>query len=134
MSVGPMKPIPRRMNNLVDRPFDKCPPSRMINPMPPAKRKTKTKELSFEHYARAIQTDIAQLGKSMEAGFKSIQEEMATKDDIRKVRDQMATHKNLLEVREDIQRLNEIMVSKADLSETIRRELDASPFAKESEV
>jgi hypothetical protein len=106
----------------------------MINPMPPAKRKTQKKELSFEHYARAIQTDIARLGKSMEAGFKSIHEEMATKDDVRKVRQDMATHKNLLEVQDDVRRLNDIMVSKADLSETIRRELDASPFAKESEV
>jgi hypothetical protein len=102
--------------------------------MAPVKRKTQKKELSFEHYARAIQTDIAHLGKSMEAGFKSIHEEMATKEDIRKVREEMATHKTLLEVRGDVQRLNEIMVSKADLSETIRRELDASPFAKESEM
>jgi hypothetical protein len=98
------------------------------------KTKTKAKTPSFERYARAIQTDIARLGKSMEAGFKSIHEEMATKEDIRKVREEMATHKNLLEVRDDVQRLNEIMVSKADLSETIRRELDAPPFAKESEV
>jgi hypothetical protein len=102
--------------------------------MAPAKPKKKKPELSFERYARAIQTDIARLGKNMEAGFKSIRDEMAAKEDIQNVRDQMATQKDLLEVRDDVKRLNEIMVSKADLSEAIRRELDASPFAKESEV
>jgi len=111
----------------------------MINPMAPAKRKTQKKELSFEHYARAIQTDIAQLGKSMETGFKSMREEIGSirgemAAGFNSVRDEMATHKNLLEVRDDVQQLNDIMVSKADLSETIRRELDESPFAKESEV
>lgn len=111
----------------------------MINPMPTAKRKTQKKELSFEHYARAIQPDIAHLGKSMEAGFKSMRGEIGSirgemAEGFHKIRDEMATHKNLLEVRGDIQQLNDIMVSKADLSEAIRRELDASPFAKESEV
>ena len=111
----------------------------MINPMPPAKRKIQKKELSFEQYARAIQTDIAHLGKSMEAGFKSMREEIGSirgemAAGFHRVRDEMASHKNLLEVRDDVQRLNDMMVSKADLSEAIRRELDASPFAKESEV
>ena len=68
----------------------------------------------------------------MEAGLKSIRDDMAT--GFRAVRDEMATHKDLLEVRDDVRRLNEIMVSKADLSETIRRELDASPFVTASEV
>ena len=30
--------------------------------------------------------------------------------------------------------ITDVMASKADLAETVRRELDASPFAKESEV
>ncbi len=52
---------------------------------------------------------------------------------LRQVREEMATHKDLLEVKDDVRRLNEIMVSKADLSE-IRRELDASPHAKQADV
>jgi hypothetical protein len=96
--------------------------------MASAKTKVGKKGTSFQGFARALQTDIARLGKSMETGF------TATKEDIRKVREEMATRAALLEVRDDVKRLNEIVVSKADLSETIRRELDASPYAKEADV
>jgi len=90
------------------------------------KAKPKKKPLSFEHYARAIQTDIADLGKEMRDGFKSMHSDIATGfENVRK-----QTH----DIREDVKRLNEIMVSKADLSEAIRRELDISPYAKEADV
>jgi hypothetical protein len=106
----------------------------MINSMPPVKQKTKTKELSFEHYARAIQTDIAQLGRQVAEGFKSIREEMATKEDLFNLGQKMVTREEFRELRSDVKMITDSMVSKADLSETIRRELDASPYAKESEV
>ena len=38
------------------------------------------------------------------------------------------------DLRADVKMVTEIMVSKAELAETIRRELGASPFGKESEV
>lgn len=86
--------------------------------------KNKIKEDSFERYARAIQNDIAQLGKNMEAGFKSIQEEMTTH----------ATHAALMDVRDDAQRLNAVMVTKGELAEVVRRELEMASYAKESKV
>lgn len=85
----------------------------------------------------------------MEGYFQAIQHDlagMATKNDIQQSRAEMergfkhveASFKNVYhqigEVRDDVKRLNEIMVSKADLAETVRRELDAAPFAKQSEV
>ena len=85
----------------------------------------------------------------MEGYFQAIQQDlarMATKNDIQQIHGEMergfknvdASFKNVYhqigEVRDDVKRLNEIMVSKADLAETVRRELDAAPFAKETEV
>jgi hypothetical protein len=46
----------------------------------------------------------------------------------------MATRDESREVRDDVKRLNEIMVSKADLQEVLRRELDTSPYAKDADV
>jgi hypothetical protein len=66
-----------------------------------ATSKPKKRTDSFDRYARAIQDDIAALGKSMKEGFQSIREEMATKDDIRQVREQMVTKGEFKEVRDD---------------------------------
>ncbi|MGA2674957.1 MAG: hypothetical protein ABSE99_17215 [Terracidiphilus sp.] len=88
--------------------------------------KPKTKERSFEHYARAIQTDIANLGKEVRDGFQSIRKDMDA--GFLNVRRQMD------DIRDDVGRMNGIMVSKADLESTVRYELDTSPFAKEAEV
>ena len=85
-----------------------------------ATSKPKKRTDSFDRYARAIQDDIAALGKSMKEGFQSIREEMATKDDIRQVREQMVTKGEFKEVRDDVKRITDAMVSKADLEETIR--------------
>ena len=90
------------------------------------KAKPKKKEESFDRYARAIQNDIVALGAKMETGFKSIRADMDA--GFKNV------HRQIGEVRDDVKRLNEIMVSKADLSETVRRELDSAPFAKESDM
>ena len=88
--------------------------------------KPKKKPPSFEHYARAIQTDIADLGKEVREGFKSMRSGVDAGFE--------NARKQMHDIREDVTRLNEIMVSKADLTETIRRELDASPYAKEADV
>jgi len=77
--------------------------------------KAKKKERSLDHYARAIRDDIATLGEKMDFGFAKV-------------------HKQMRDIREDLKRFNEAMVSKADLEETIRRELDKSPYAKESDL
>lgn len=66
--------------------------------------------------------------KDMATGFRAVREEMATKQELGEVR---AMVKDL---RADVKMVTEVMVSKADLAETVRRELDAAPFAKESEV
>lgn len=95
--------------------------------------------MSFEGHARAIQTDIARLTKTVESGFKSMREEIdAVRESMTKgfaeVRREMATKAELRELRDDVQRMNDIMVSKADLSEALRRELDRAPYARESDV
>lgn len=88
----------------------------------------KKKPMTLEDFAAAVHED-----------YLTIKKHMATKEDIRDVRAEMtsmrvATGAALRDVRDDVQRLNEIMVSKADLAETIRRELDASPYAKEADI
>lgn len=94
--------------------------------------KTKPKrtegDASFEKYARAIQGDIARLAKAVESGFAA----MATKEDLASVRTELKH--DILEVGEHVDRVNSIMVSKAELAEAIRREFDAAPYAKSSEL
>ena len=97
-----------------------------------AKQQSKTNEAPFERYARTIQADIAALRNDM--ATKQDLLNLATKQDLLQLRSEMATHSALLGVADDVKRLNQIMVSKADLAETIRRELDASPYAKEADV
>ncbi len=52
---------------------------------------------------------------------------IATKADIQK----LATREELREVREDVKRITDVMVSKADLAETLREELNKSEYARE---
>jgi hypothetical protein len=102
--------------------------------MAPEKGKNSKKELSFEHYARAIQTDIARLGKSMEGGFKSIREDMATKADLWPMqRDIKTLDTNLRTVRDDVKMITDSMVSKADLANTLAEELAKAPYIKQIE-
>ena len=110
--------------------LDLLPAAAIVNAMT-TKSKPKKAPKTMEGYFQAIQQDLAR---------------MATKNDIQQIRGEMergfknvdAGFKNVYhqigDVRDDVKRLNEIMVSKADLSETVRRELDAAPFAKETEV
>lgn len=96
-----------------------------------AKPKPKNKQMTIEDFAIAIQRDLAR---------------MATKDDfarlavdIRNVDRKLdgrfrVVYHQMKELRTDVSQLNGIMVSKAELAETLRRELDVSPFAKESDV
>jgi hypothetical protein len=81
--------------------------------------KPKKKPLSFDHYARAIQADIAHLTETVKAGFASIRGDMDS---------------GFTNVRDDVARMNGIMVSKAELEETIRRQLDVAPYATETGV
>jgi hypothetical protein len=91
------------------------------------KPKTKKKELSIERYTRTIQTDIAELGKSMSARFKSMRDEMVT------IRDDMATKKDLerFATKEDIDAVRDrITNAKDELQEQIAglryaKEIDA---------
>jgi hypothetical protein len=80
--------------------------------------------MTLEDMARAIQGDLAlmatkgdilALGATMDDGFKKVRNEIA-------------------DVRDDVVRMNGIMVSKGDLAETLRRELDVSPYARESDI
>lgn len=103
----------------------------MINTM--ATSKTKKKGDSFERYAQAIQNDIATLADNMKAGFQSIREEMAAKEDIRKVREEMVSKAEFKEVRDDVKRITDAMVSKADLEASMRDEFGKSEHARNIE-
>jgi hypothetical protein len=100
--------------------------------------KPKKKNLTLDDFAAAIQQDYLALVAKMDDGFKKMRGEMATNEELdagfRAIRNDMATHKALLEVHDDVKRLNGIMVSKADLEETIQRKLDTSPFANERDL
>jgi hypothetical protein len=89
----------------------------------PAKPRPKKKVMTLEHLATAIQQD-----------FLAIRRDMATKNDLQRLRTEMATKAEVREIRDDVKRITEVMVSKADLANTIREELDKSPFAKETDV
>ena len=93
-----------------------------------AKRNTKKTPKTMDGYFRAIQEDLLTIHKDMATGFRAIREEMATKQELGEVRS------SIKDLRADVKMITDVMVSKADLGETVRRELDASPFARESEV
>jgi hypothetical protein len=78
-----------------------------------AKAKPKLKRDPFEPYARAIQNDIAGLGRSMKEGFQSIREEMATKVEFRELK------ADIKDLRGDLKMLTDVMVSKSDLERAL---------------
>ena len=71
--------------------------------------------MNLEGFAGAIQEDLARMSrksdllrKELVAGFR--------------------------ELRDDVKIVNEVMVSKADLANALREELDKSPFVKQDEL
>lgn len=87
-------------------------------------KETKKKPMTLEDFAAAVHED-----------YLTIRKDMVTKADLWPMqRDIKTLDTNVRELREDVKIITDSMVSKADLSETIRRELDASPYAKESDV
>src|SRR5438067_12753501 len=87
------------------------------------KPKPKEKATNVEGFFRAIQEDLV-----------AVRRDMATKDELRQIRGEMVTKAELREIRDDVKRLTDVVVSKADLANTIREEVDKSPYAKEKEV
>jgi hypothetical protein len=88
----------------------------------------KKKVAGTEGFFRAIQQDIVAIRKDMADGFHAVHENIPTKQDIRDI------HKSISDIREDVKQITDNMVSKADLANIIRDELDRSPYAKEEEV
>jgi hypothetical protein len=91
------------------------------------KTKPKKKAMTLDDFALAIQKDLAR---------------MATKDDIKAIRDDMATKAELQQLRNemgigfrnidaDMKMMAEVMVSKADLANTLAEELAKSPYARQ---
>jgi hypothetical protein len=100
-----------------------------------AKRtKTKKKPMTLGDFATAIQRDLSSLRNDMTVGFSTVREEMATKDDLYALSQKMVTREEFRNLQSDVKMITEAMVSKADLAETLRRELEASPFAKKADV
>ena len=101
-----------------------------------AKPTTKKKAMTIDDLAGAIQRDFLAIRKDMatKADIRAIREEMATKQDLFELSQKMVTREEFRELRSDVKMITDAMVSKADLAETIRRELDTSPYAKETDV
>jgi hypothetical protein len=87
------------------------------------KSKIKKKPMTLEDFLGVIQRDLACMATKEDL------KDMATKDDLQK----LATREELREVREDVKRITDLMVSKADLAETLREELDKSAYARRIE-
>ena len=90
--------------------------------------------MTLDDFAMAIQRDISSLRDDMTAGFSAVREEMATKEDLFALSQKMVTREEFRNLQSDVKMITDSMVSKADLAETLRRELEASPFAKEADV
>jgi hypothetical protein len=97
-----------------------------------AKPTTKKKPMTLEDFAAAVHQDYLTMSKSM--ATKADLRRFATKDDLFTLGQKMVTREEFRELRSDVKMITDAMVSKADLAETVRRELDASPYAKETEV
>ena len=90
--------------------------------------------MTLDDFAMAIQRDISSLRDDMTAGFSAVREEMATKDDLYALSQKMVTREEFRNLQSDVKMITDSMVSKVDLAETIRRKLDTSPYAKETEL
>jgi hypothetical protein len=95
-------------------------------------KKPKTKKMTLETLAVAIQQDFSAIRDDMTSGFRAVREEMmgkmqgdmATKEDLRKIREEMATKEDVADVRD------QIAVAKEELREQIAglryaKEIDA---------
>src|SRR5580692_8937786 len=100
----------------------------------PRIKRSKKKPMTLDDFAMAIQRDISSLRDDMTAGFSAVREEMATKEDLFALSQKMVTREEFRNLQSDVKMITDSMVSKADLAETLRRELEASPFAKEADV
>lgn len=96
------------------------------------KTKIKKKAMTLEDFAAAVHQDYLAIRKDMVT--KKDLERFATKEDLFNLGQKMVTREEFRELQSDVKMITDSMVSKADLSEAIRRELDASPFAKASKV
>jgi hypothetical protein len=84
-------------------------------------KQPKKKIKTLDEFAAAIHTD-----------YLTISKQMATKEDIRQIRNDMGI--GFRDLHADVKMITEVIVSKADLTEAIREELDKSSFAKEKDV
>jgi len=91
------------------------------------KPKPKKKAMTLDDFAVAIQTDYMALRKDMATGFAHVREE--TKEQARQLRAEMETGFRNLDT--DLKMITDVMVSKADLANTLAEELAKSPYARE---
>ena len=97
-----------------------------------AKPTTRKKPRTLEDFAASVHKDYLAISRDM--ATKEDLKRFATKDDLYALSQKMVTREEFHELRSDVKMITDSMVSKADLAETIRRELDASPYAKETDV
>ena len=92
--------------------------------------------MTIDDLAGAIQRDFLAIRRDMatKADIRAIREEMATKEDLFELSQKMVTREEFHNLQSDVKMITDSMVSKADLAETIRRELETSPYAKETDV
>ena len=88
--------------------------------------------MTLADFAGAIQTDLSGLRNDMNAGFREIREDMATKNELQTMKREMDG--SFRDLRADVKTITEVMVSKADLANTLREELDKSPYATQKEL
>ena len=104
----------------------------MLNAMTVKKSKLKIekKKLTLDDFAAAIQKDYAAIRRDMatKEDIRQIREGMAT--GFRNVRDEMATRMAMRDLQADVKTITDVMVSKADLAEAVRTELDAPSQAR----
>ena len=97
-------------------------------------KQPKKKMKTLDEFAAAIHADYLTISKQMatKEDILQIRSEMATKEDIRQIRNDMGI--GFRDLHADVKMITEVMVSKSDLTEAIREELDKSSFAKEKDV
>jgi hypothetical protein len=97
-----------------------------------ARPTTKKKPMTLEDFAAAVHHDYLAISKNM--ATKADLKRFATKDDLFALNQKMVTREEFRDLRSDVKMITDAMLSKADLAETIRRELDSSPYVKETDV
>jgi hypothetical protein len=89
------------------------------------KTKPKKKAMTLDDFALSIQNDYTSLRKDMATGFAEIQE--GTKAEIQQLRNEMGI--GFRNIDADMKMMADVMVSKADLANTLAEELAKSPYA-----